>query len=55
MKRRLFKMGNRLGTTYPKEILEHLPAKDGADITFERLTDGSVKISKRQPVTHSYL
>ncbi|MCI1858499.1 MAG: AbrB family transcriptional regulator [Sporolactobacillus sp.] len=43
-------MGNSLGTTYPKEILEHLHAKCGDEITFEKLDDGSVRISKRQEV-----
>ncbi|RYM00235.1 AbrB/MazE/SpoVT family DNA-binding domain-containing protein [Sporolactobacillus sp. THM7-7] len=48
MERKIFKMGNSLGSTYPKEVLEHLNVKPGDEIVFENLSDGTVKIRKRK-------
>ncbi|WKB35284.1 AbrB family transcriptional regulator [Terrilactibacillus sp. S3-3] len=48
MERKIFEMGNSCGSTYPREVLEHLGVKPGDEITFENLSDGSVKIRKRK-------
>ncbi|GAY79153.1 AbrB/MazE/SpoVT family DNA-binding domain-containing protein [Sporolactobacillus inulinus] len=50
LERKIFKMGNSYGTTYPKEVLKHLGATAGDEVTFENLDDGTVKISKRKAV-----
>lgn len=50
LERKIFKMGNSYGTTYPREVLKHLGATAGDAITFENLDDGTVKISKRKRV-----
>ncbi|MFX3616532.1 MAG: AbrB/MazE/SpoVT family DNA-binding domain-containing protein [Sporolactobacillus sp.] len=51
LERKIFKMGNSYGSTYPKEVLEHLDVKPGDKIIFENLSDGTVKIKKRKSVS----
>lgn len=48
MERKIFKMGNSFGSTYPKEVLAHLNVKPGDEIVFENLSDGTVNIRKRK-------
>ncbi|MFX3617466.1 MAG: AbrB family transcriptional regulator [Sporolactobacillus sp.] len=51
MERKIFKMGNSVGSTYPHEILQHLNVKPSDEIVFEKLKDGTVNIKKRQVVS----
>ncbi|MFT8309752.1 MAG: AbrB/MazE/SpoVT family DNA-binding domain-containing protein [Sporolactobacillus sp.] len=50
LERKIFKMGNSYGSTYPKEVLEHLHVNPGDEIVFENLDDGTVKIRKSKAV-----
>ncbi|WP_157800172.1 hypothetical protein [Sporolactobacillus pectinivorans] len=42
VERKIKRMGNSYGTTYPQKVLEHLHVGDG--ITFTILDDGTVTI-----------
>ncbi|MET1249072.1 AbrB family transcriptional regulator [Sporolactobacillus sp. STCC-11] len=50
MERKIVKMGNSFGSTYPAEILNHLHAKQGDHISFEPQPDGTVIIKKQSKV-----
>jgi putative addiction module antidote len=47
MERKIVKMGNSYGSTYPLEVLKHLHAKQGDHIAFELQPDGTVTIKKQ--------
>ncbi|MFT8392136.1 MAG: AbrB/MazE/SpoVT family DNA-binding domain-containing protein [Sporolactobacillus sp.] len=51
MERKIFKMGNSYGSTYPREVLDHLNVKPGDEITFENMSDGTVIIKKREAIS----
>ncbi|TGA98971.1 AbrB family transcriptional regulator [Sporolactobacillus shoreae] len=50
VQRKIFKMGNSYGSTYPIEVLEHLNAKPGDQVEFKLQADGTVTIKKKNNV-----
>ncbi|SFG75013.1 AbrB/MazE/SpoVT family DNA-binding domain-containing protein [Sporolactobacillus nakayamae] len=49
--RKLVKLGNSIGSTFPPAILKHLNAEQGDSIEFVMQSDGTVTIKKQQKVT----
>jgi antitoxin MazE len=46
VERKVTRIGNSLGVTFPQEVLEHLKVKQGDEVKFE-LAPGSVSIKKK--------
>ncbi|GEB76621.1 AbrB family transcriptional regulator [Sporolactobacillus inulinus] len=47
VERKIIKMGNSFGSTYPVEVLNHLRVKQGDHVAFELQPDGTVTIKKQ--------
>lgn len=48
VERKVTKIGNSLGVTLPTEVLNHLQADQGDELTFKLENNGSVSIKKMQ-------
>ena len=46
VERKVTRIGNSLGVTFPQEVLEHLGIKQGDEVRFD-LADGKVTIKKK--------
>ncbi len=46
VERKVTKIGNRLGVTFPQEVLEHLGISQGDEVCFE-IVNGQVTIKKK--------
>lgn len=50
VERKITKIGNSLGVTFPQEVLEHLKVKQGESVVFQISGDGEVTFRKRPAV-----
>lgn len=50
MERQVVKMGNSLGSTYPKAVLKHLNVQQGDQVIFQLNDDGTVLLRKQNKV-----
>ncbi|MCI1880796.1 MAG: AbrB family transcriptional regulator [Sporolactobacillus sp.] len=50
MERKIVKMGNSLGSTFPPEVLKHIQAKQGDEVEFIMEENGTVRIRKQNKV-----
>lgn len=50
VQRKIFKMGNSYGSTYPTEVLKHLHVKPGDQVEFKLQADGTVTIKRKNNV-----
>jgi putative addiction module antidote len=51
VQRKLMKIGNSCGATFPHEVLKHLNVKPGDQIDFKIQTDGTVTLNKKESTT----
>lgn len=50
VERKVTKIGNSLGVTFPQEVLQHLNVKQGDEVVFNLDTNGQVSFKKRPAV-----
>lgn len=50
VERKIIRMGNSYGSTYPQKILDHLHVKQGDQVMFELQSNGTVTIRKQNRV-----
>lgn len=53
IERKITKIGNSLGVTLPKEVLEHIKISQGDNVTFKLEGDGQVTIKKEEKIDMS--